>query len=86
MFLERYPLIKGAWRCREVQMMEETFFHLKNMESEEIAVFTLDRPPVNALNFLQINALLDSIIKKADDRAIKIMLLTGKGRALHGGV
>ena len=54
-------------------------------EGEGILVLTVDRPPVNALNFQQMNHLLDALLEKAEDGSVKAIVLTGKGKVFMAG-
>jgi enoyl-CoA hydratase len=61
----------------------ESFFHFKTQEG--IPVFTIDRPPVNALNFDQLESLLNSIFAIMEDKNVKTVILTGRGKTFMAG-
>ncbi|VWX63333.1 acyl-CoA hydratase [Burkholderiales bacterium 8X] len=51
-----------------------------------VATLTLDRPDVlNALSTPMIDALLDTLARLAADTAVRVLLLTGRGRAFCAG-
>lgn len=53
---------------------------------KKIAVITLNRPDaLNALNIEMRNSLKDALSKAADDAAVRVVILTGTGRAFCAG-
>lgn len=64
--------------------MEGTFFQLSK-DDEGICAYRINNPPVNALNFDQFKSLLNSIFEKVEDKAVKVILLTGQGKAFMAG-
>jgi enoyl-CoA hydratase len=62
------------------------FQHLHvTVDDEGIALVELDRPPVNAINqemYSELHALFSTI---ADDPAVKVVVLTGRGKHFCGG-
>ncbi len=51
----------------------------------DIAVITLNNPPVNSLSFATRSAIADGVAKANDDAAVKAIVLTGAGKAFSGG-
>ncbi len=50
-----------------------------------IAVITLNNPPVNGLGYSTRSAIADGIAKANEDAAVKAIVLTGAGKAFSGG-
>ena len=51
----------------------------------DVAVITLNNPPVNGLGHATRSAIADGIAKANDDQAVKAIVLTGAGKAFSGG-
>ncbi|MBU3900904.1 MAG: enoyl-CoA hydratase/isomerase family protein [Gammaproteobacteria bacterium] len=51
----------------------------------DIAVITLNNPPVNGLGYATRVALTDGLSKANDDAAVKAIVITGAGKAFSGG-
>ena len=51
----------------------------------DIAVITLNNPPVNGLGYATRVALTDGLAKANDDAAVKAIVITGAGKAFSGG-
>jgi 3-hydroxyacyl-CoA dehydrogenase len=51
----------------------------------DVAVITLNNPPVNGLGHATRTAIVSGVMKAVDDPAIKAIVLTGAGRAFSGG-
>src|SRR5262245_39416093 len=51
----------------------------------EIAVLTIDHPPVNALSYAVRSGLVDGLAKAKADPAIKAVVLAGAGRLFSAG-
>ncbi len=51
----------------------------------DIAVITMDNPPVNGLGFATRKGITDGIDRAAADPAVKAVVLTGAGKAFSGG-
>ena len=51
----------------------------------EVAVITLNNPPVNGLGHALRTALVDGVIRAGEDAAIKALVLIGAGKAFSGG-
>ena len=51
----------------------------------DVAVITLNNPPVNGLGHATRSAITDGIAKANDDSAVKAIVLTGAGKAFSGG-
>ena len=51
----------------------------------DIAVITLNNPPVNGLGFSTRSAIADGVAKANEDSAVKVIVLTGAGKAFSGG-
>ena len=52
---------------------------------EDVAVLTLNHPPVNGLGFATRQALADGVLRAIDDVAVRAIVITGAGRAFSGG-
>src|SRR5687768_8470773 len=50
-----------------------------------VAVITLDNPPVNGLGFETRKGITDGLDKALDDAAVKAIVITGAGKAFSGG-
>jgi len=50
-----------------------------------VAVITLDNPPVNGLGYETRKGIADGLSKAADDAAVKAIVITGAGKAFSGG-
>lgn len=51
----------------------------------EVAVITLNNPPVNGLGWATRQAIVNGVARAQEDGAIKAVVLTGAGRAFSGG-
>ncbi|MDB5823651.1 MAG: 3-hydroxyacyl-CoA dehydrogenase [Herminiimonas sp.] len=51
----------------------------------DVAVITLNNPPVNGLGHATRTAIVSGVMKAIDDPAIKAIVITGAGRAFSGG-
>jgi 3-hydroxyacyl-CoA dehydrogenase len=51
----------------------------------DVAVITLNNPPVNGLGHATRSAIVAGVMKAVDDPAVKAIVLTGAGRAFSGG-
>ena len=51
----------------------------------DVAVITMDNPPVNGLGFTTRLGITDALTKATADSAVKSIVLTGSGRAFSGG-
>ncbi|HSW17847.1 MAG TPA: enoyl-CoA hydratase/isomerase family protein, partial [Ramlibacter sp.] len=51
----------------------------------DVAVITMNNPPVNGLNLATRQAIADGLGKANADAAVKAIVLTGGGRAFSGG-
>ncbi|HSF25782.1 MAG TPA: enoyl-CoA hydratase/isomerase family protein [Blastocatellia bacterium] len=65
--------------------MNEPGKHIIVEVHEGVARLTLDRPPVNVLNIAMLNE-LNRALKRFIDMPIKLLIITGKGRAFCAGV
>ncbi|MEP3248340.1 MAG: enoyl-CoA hydratase/isomerase family protein [Sneathiella sp.] len=54
--------------------------------SEGIAEITLDRPPVNLIDYELTYDYLDALDRADQDPDVKVIILSGKGKGLSGGV
>ena len=52
---------------------------------EDIAVITLDNPPVNGLGFITRRDLVEGVQRACEDSAIRAIIVTGAGKAFSGG-
>lgn len=59
-------------------MAEREFIRIK-ME-ERVALVTIDRPPVNALNLKTMQELAETFSELADKQEVKVVVLTGEGK------
>ncbi len=50
-----------------------------------VAVITLDNPPVNGLGYETRKGITDGLAKATDDAAVKAIVITGAGKAFSGG-
>jgi cyclohexa-1,5-dienecarbonyl-CoA hydratase len=68
-------------------MMSPKRFEQIEVDRESgVLKLTMDRPPLNILNIRmlnEINSVLEGVI---DDRAIKLLIITGRGKAFSAGV
>ncbi|MDB5854214.1 MAG: 3-hydroxyacyl-CoA dehydrogenase [Herminiimonas sp.] len=51
----------------------------------DVAVITLNNPPVNGLGHATRTAIVSGVMKAIDDPAVKAIVITGAGRAFSGG-
>ena len=51
----------------------------------DVAVISLNNPPVNGLGLATRQAIVDGVAKAVADKAIKAVVLTGEGKAFSGG-
>ncbi|MDR2336409.1 MAG: enoyl-CoA hydratase/isomerase family protein [Burkholderiaceae bacterium] len=51
----------------------------------DVAVITLNNPPVNGLGLATRQGIVDALTKAEDDAAIKAVVITGAGKAFSGG-
>ena len=59
-------------------MAEREFIRVKI--EERVALLTIDRPPVNALNFQTMQELSETFNELADKGEVKVIVLTGEGK------
>ena len=50
-----------------------------------IALLTIDNPPMNALNHIVLKDLREAIINLIDDESVRVVIVTGAGRAFVAG-
>jgi 3-hydroxyacyl-CoA dehydrogenase len=51
----------------------------------DVAVITLNNPPVNGLGHATRTAVVEGMKKALDDKAVKAIVITGAGKAFSGG-
>ncbi|HMW24968.1 MAG TPA: enoyl-CoA hydratase-related protein, partial [Burkholderiaceae bacterium] len=51
----------------------------------DVAVITLDNPPVNGLGYATRVALASGVNRAEDDPAVRAIVVTGAGKAFSGG-
>ena len=51
----------------------------------DVAVISLDNPPVNGLGLATRQAITDGLQRANDDAAVRAIVITGKGKAFSGG-
>ena len=51
----------------------------------DVAVITLNNPPVNGLGLATRQGIVDALAKAEDDAAVKAVVITGAGKAFSGG-
>ena len=51
----------------------------------DIAVITLNNPPVNGLGLSTRQAIADGVVQAKADAAVKAIIVTGAGKAFSGG-
>ena len=51
-----------------------------------IATITLNRPPLNIINYEMMREYLDALDEANNDQEIKVIILTGTGKELSGGI
>lgn len=54
-------------------------------EHGDVAVITLDNPPVNGLGFATRSAIVEGVQRAVDDAAIRAIVLIGSGKGFSGG-
>ncbi|MFM7483149.1 MAG: enoyl-CoA hydratase/isomerase family protein, partial [Burkholderiaceae bacterium] len=54
-------------------------------EHGDVAVITLDNPPVNGLGFATRSAIVEGVQRAVDDEAIRAVVLIGSGKGFSGG-
>ncbi|MFM8246131.1 MAG: 3-hydroxyacyl-CoA dehydrogenase NAD-binding domain-containing protein, partial [Burkholderiaceae bacterium] len=54
-------------------------------EHGDVAVITLDNPPVNGLGFATRSAIVEGVQRAVDDAAIRAVVLIGSGKGFSGG-
>src|SRR3990172_3381635 len=62
--------------------------HLEYAITQNIAILTIDRPPVNALNrelISELDQVVDAIAKDIKANKVRVAILTGKGKHFSAG-
>ncbi len=65
--------------------MTRGYKYLHYEVTEGIASITLDRPPVNAIHEAMTDEYFDTLQRADDDKDIKVVVLSGKGKGLSAG-
>jgi cyclohexa-1,5-dienecarbonyl-CoA hydratase len=66
--------------------MDKTWKHIAEDNQAGVVRLTLDRPPLNVLNIEMLGELNRALERLASDQSIRLVVLTGKGKAFSAGV